>query len=104
MGFLGPEADLIKQMELEQDARSNVKTPDGQYSTSVSGVFAAGDCRRGQSLIVWAISEGRQVARAVDEYLSSGLTMLPSQGGIIRIPALGEVKKWDPLEDYEIPV
>ncbi|XP_043207721.1 glutamate synthase [NADH]-like isoform X1 [Amphibalanus amphitrite] len=104
MGFLGPEADLIKQMELEQDPRSNVKTPPGKYNTSLPGVFAAGDCRRGQSLIVWAISEGRQVARQVDEFLSDGLTMLPSEGGIIRIPAMGEKKAWDPLEDYEIPV
>ena len=53
---------------------------------------------------MWAISEGRQVARQVDEFLSGGLTMLPSEGGIIRIPAMGEKKAWDPLEDYEIPV
>jgi glutamate synthase (NADPH/NADH) len=52
MGFLGPEDRLLGD-EIERDARKNVKTPPGHYSTSVSGVFAAGDCRRGQSLIVW---------------------------------------------------
>jgi glutamate synthase (NADPH/NADH) len=52
MGFLGPEERLLGS-EIEKDARKNIKTPPGQYNTNVPGVFAAGDCRRGQSLIVW---------------------------------------------------
>ena len=56
LGFLGPENDVIKQLGLKQDARSNIQTPGTKkYSTSVEGVFTAGDCRRGQSLIVWGI-------------------------------------------------
>jgi glutamate synthase (NADPH/NADH) small chain len=73
MGFLGPvQTGLIEQFAVEKDARSNVKADtEGQrpYYTSVSKVFAAGDMRRGQSLVVWAIREGRQCARAVDEFL-----------------------------------
>ncbi len=53
-----------------------------KYSTSVEGVFAAGDCRRGQSLIVWGIQEGRRCAAEVDAYLSNGVTRLPFDGGI----------------------
>lgn len=55
---------------MERDNRSNFKAEYGRFSTNVQGVFAAGDCRRGQSLVVWAISEGRQVASRVDEYLT----------------------------------
>src|SRR6476660_1771302 len=69
MGFLGPEQELLDQLGVDRDARSNVKA--GAYATSVEGVFAAGDARRGQSLIVWAINEGRQCARVVDRYLSN---------------------------------
>jgi glutamate synthase (NADPH) small chain len=76
MGFTGPEADLIKGLQVEQDARSNIKAEHGKYTTSVKGVFAAGDCRRGQSLIVWAINEGRGAARECDRYLM-GQTNLP---------------------------
>ena len=80
MGFLGPvRAGLVEQFGVEQDARSNVKAPtEGPqaYYTSVPGVFAAGDMRRGQSLVVWAIREGRQCARSVDEFLM-GRTDLP---------------------------
>ncbi len=65
-----------------QDPRSNVKTEPGKFSTSVPGVFAAGDCRRGQSLVVWAITEGRQAAREIDDYLT-GDSFLPVAGGII---------------------
>jgi len=79
MGFVGPEPDgLIAQLGLELDARGNVRT-DGDYMTSVPGVFAAGDARRGQSLVVWAISEGREAARGVDKYLM-GYTELPTKG------------------------
>ncbi|MEM9163547.1 MAG: glutamate synthase small subunit [Cyanobacteria bacterium P01_F01_bin.4] len=76
MGFLGPEQPLLEALGLERDARSNVKAEHGDYATSLPGVFAAGDCRRGQSLVVWAINEGRGVAKACDRYLM-GSTELP---------------------------
>ncbi|HEY4367954.1 MAG TPA: glutamate synthase subunit beta [Steroidobacteraceae bacterium] len=76
MGFLGPEQMLLKDLAVEADPRSNVKADHGQFTTSVKGVFAAGDCRRGQSLIVWAINEGRGAARECDRYLM-GATELP---------------------------
>ncbi|CAK7241518.1 MAG: glutamate synthase [NADH] [Sporothrix thermara] len=82
MGFLGPEARVLGD-EIEKDARKNVKTAPGQYSTNVPGIFAAGDCRRGQSLIVWGINEGRQAAREVDLFLEKS-TSLPVTGGIIK--------------------
>ncbi|KAG9448282.1 hypothetical protein H6P81_014410 [Aristolochia fimbriata] len=70
MGFLGPESTLAEKLGLECDQRTNFKAEYGKFSTSVEGVFAAGDCRRGQSLVVWAISEGRQAADQVDKYLT----------------------------------
>ncbi|KAK4793540.1 hypothetical protein SAY86_023975 [Trapa natans] len=70
MGFLGPEATIAEKLGLEKDGRSNFKADYGRFSTNVDGVFAAGDCRRGQSLVVWAISEGRQAATQVDKYLT----------------------------------
>ena len=76
MGFLGPEQALVKEMGLETDPRSNIKAEHEKYSTSLKGVFAAGDCRRGQSLVVWAINEGRGAARECDRYLM-GDTDLP---------------------------
>jgi glutamate synthase (NADPH) small chain len=76
MGFLGPEQALLKDLKVEVDARSNVKADYGRYGTSVPGVFAAGDARRGQSLVVWAINEGRGAARECDRYLM-GATELP---------------------------
>ncbi|GAB4271711.1 MAG: glutamate synthase subunit beta [Candidatus Promineifilaceae bacterium] len=76
MGFLGPKAQLLAQLQIEQDARSNVKAEYGRYQTTVEGVFAAGDARRGQSLVVWAIHEGRGAAREVDRWLM-GETDLP---------------------------
>ncbi|CAI9092539.1 OLC1v1027805C1 [Oldenlandia corymbosa var. corymbosa] len=69
MGFLGPESTIPDKLGIEKDNRSNFKAEYGRFSTSVDGVFAAGDCRRGQSLVVWAISEGRQAAAQVDKYL-----------------------------------
>jgi glutamate synthase (NADPH/NADH) small chain len=69
MGFLGPESALIESLGLERDPRSNIKAEFEKYSTSVPGVFAAGDCRRGQSLVVWAFNEGRGAARECDRYL-----------------------------------
>ena len=68
MGFLHPEQDLLDELGVAKDARGNAKAIK-PYTTSVDGVFAAGDARRGQSLIVWAINEGRQCARMVDRYL-----------------------------------
>ena len=77
MGFLGPvQEGLLAQLGVERDARSNVKADTTSYHTTLPKVFAAGDMRRGQSLVVWAIREGRQAARAVDEYLM-GSTSLP---------------------------
>lgn len=69
MGFTGPEQELINQLTLETDARSNIKADESSHATSMKGIFAAGDCRRGQSLVVWAIREGREAAAAVNEYL-----------------------------------
>jgi glutamate synthase (NADPH/NADH) small chain len=71
MGFLHPEPGLLDQLGVEKDPRGNVKAVK-PYTTSIDGVFAAGDARRGQSLIVWAINEGRQCARMVDRYLEAG--------------------------------
>ncbi len=76
MGFLGPEETLVKDLALATDERSNFKAEYGRFATSIPGVFAAGDCRRGQSLVVWAINEGRGAAREVDRYLM-GSTQLP---------------------------
>jgi len=69
MGFLGPEDQLIDQLSLERDPRSNVKAEYGIYQTNVDSIFTAGDMRRGQSLVVWAINEGRGAARACHAYL-----------------------------------
>lgn len=76
MGFLGPEQPLLESLGLDRDGRSNIKADPGQFTTSIPGVFAAGDCRRGQSLVVWAINEGRGAARECDRYLM-GATELP---------------------------
>jgi glutamate synthase (NADPH/NADH) small chain len=76
MGFLGPEQALLDDLGIERDLRSNVKADYGKYTTSIPGVFAAGDCRRGQSLVVWAFDEGRGAARECDLYLM-GNTYLP---------------------------
>jgi glutamate synthase (NADPH/NADH) small chain len=76
MGFTGPEISLPQDLGLELDERLNMKAAYGEYATNVPGVFAAGDCRRGQSLVVWAINEGRGVARECDRWLM-GRTDLP---------------------------
>ena len=69
LGFLGPEQALLKEMGLDTDPRSNIRAEHEKYLTNIKGVFAAGDCRRGQSLVVWAINEGRGAARECDRYL-----------------------------------
>jgi glutamate synthase (NADPH/NADH) small chain len=76
MGFLGPEQPLLDAIGIERDPRTNVKADFEKYSTNIKGVFAAGDCRRGQSLVVWAFNEGRGAARECDRYLM-GRTTLP---------------------------
>jgi len=81
MGFLHPEQALLDRLGVEKDGRGNVKAVR-PYTTSVDGVFAAGDARRGQSLIVWAINEGRQCARMVDRYLAGKLNGGVSTGAL----------------------
>jgi glutamate synthase (NADPH) small chain len=76
MGFLGPEQPLLDALGLERDARTNARAAFEKYSTNLKGVFASGDCRRGQSLVVWAFNEGRGAARECDRYLM-GTTDLP---------------------------
>jgi glutamate synthase (NADPH/NADH) small chain len=79
MGFTGPETQtIVDQLQLDLDDHGNIRA-NGAYQTSKAGVFAAGDARRGQSLIVWAISEGREAARAVDVHLT-GHSILPAKG------------------------
>jgi glutamate synthase (NADPH/NADH) small chain len=80
MGFLHPEQGLLDKLEVAKDQRGNAKAPT--YATSTEGVFAAGDARRGQSLIVWAINEGRQCARMVDRHLSRLGADSPPAGGV----------------------
>ena len=76
MGFLGPEATIAEELGLDLDARSNVQAEYGKFTTNIEGVYSAGDMRRGQSLIVWAINEGRAAARECDKFLM-GTTKLP---------------------------
>jgi glutamate synthase (NADPH/NADH) small chain len=79
MGFVNPVASVLESFGVDKDARGNAKASTdfiGGYATNVTKVFAAGDMRRGQSLVVWAIREGRQAARAVDEFLM-GFSSLP---------------------------
>ncbi|MGB8355145.1 MAG: glutamate synthase small subunit [Chthoniobacteraceae bacterium] len=76
MGFLGPEQPLLEALGVDRDARTNIKAEHEKYITNIPGVFAAGDCRRGQSLVVWAFNEGRGAARECDRWLM-GSTDLP---------------------------
>ncbi|MDB2413470.1 glutamate synthase subunit beta [Flavobacteriaceae bacterium] len=76
LGFTGPDKSLPEQLGLELDTRTNIKASIKDYKTNISGIFTAGDMRRGQSLIVWAISEGRQAAHHIDSYLM-GASRLP---------------------------
>jgi glutamate synthase (NADPH/NADH) small chain len=80
MGFVHPQHDgLINELDVERDERGNVKAPESTYKTSIPKIFAAGDMRRGQSLVVWAISEGRECAKSVDEYLTGKASALESK-------------------------
>ena len=79
MGFVGPEHYLAEALGIVTDPRSNYEAAHGEFATSIPGVFAAGDCRRGQSLVVWAINEGRGAARAIDLFLR-GESVLPAPG------------------------
>ncbi|NLT29809.1 MAG: glutamate synthase subunit beta [Propionibacterium sp.] len=76
MGFTGPEVEIAEELGLALDGRGNIAR-DGDYATNVPGVFAAGDCGRGQSLIVWAIAEGRAAAAGVDAHLTGSASDLP---------------------------
>ncbi|XP_074594378.1 uncharacterized protein LOC141849793 [Brevipalpus obovatus] len=87
MGFLGPEQYLVDQIKVATDPRSNIVTVDKGYQIKNTKIFACGDCRRGQSLVVHAINEGRQAAREIDAFLSSGHSGLPGPGGIVPFPA-----------------
>lgn len=86
MGFLGPEQYVSELLGIQTDNRSNYNAVHGDFSTNIPGVFAAGDCRRGQSLVVWAINEGRGAARAIDIYLQ-GRSILPAPGITMGSPA-----------------
>jgi glutamate synthase (NADPH/NADH) small chain len=82
LGFASPQyKGLLEQLGVKLDERGNVLAPDNTYRTSLANVFVAGDMRRGQSLVVWAISEGREAARQVDMFLT-GKTSLPSKNAV----------------------
>ena len=84
MGFVHPQHEgLVQQLELELDERGNVRATEKEYQTNISKIFTAGDMRRGQSLVVWAISEGRECARKVDEFLM-GSSMLESKDSFLK--------------------
>lgn len=88
MGFLSPESNgLLDQLEVEKDDRGNVKASEKEYETNLPKIFAAGDVRRGQSLVVWAISEGRECARKVDEFLNNGTSTLEVKDAAIHVIA-----------------
>jgi glutamate synthase (NADPH/NADH) small chain len=75
MGFVSPEQYVVEELGLDTDQRNNIHAVYGDYRTNVEGVFAGGDCRRGQSLVVWAINEGRGMAESCDEFLKQNRTM-----------------------------
>lgn len=83
MGFLGTENYIAKELDLKIDSRSNIETKPRTYKTSMEKVYSAGDCRRGQSLVVHAINEGRQAAREIDSDFNNGLSSLAGPGGIV---------------------
>lgn len=71
MGFVSPEQYVVEELGLDTDQRNNIQAVHGDFRTNIEGVFAGGDCRRGQSLVVWAINEGRGVASSCDKYLQA---------------------------------
>jgi glutamate synthase (NADPH/NADH) small chain len=80
MGFVHPlQEGLIRELDVELDERGNVRASEKSYKTNLQKVFVAGDMRRGQSLVVWAISEGRECARKTDEFLMDGKSVLESR-------------------------
>ncbi|CAI5975562.1 unnamed protein product [Closterium sp. NIES-65] len=89
MGFLGPEQNVAEKLGLKTDARSNFQADYGQFATNLEGVFAAGDCRRGQSLVVWAIAEGRGAAANIDAYVMRGeeVDMAPEERELVEVAA-----------------
>ncbi|CAI5493255.1 unnamed protein product [Closterium sp. Naga37s-1] len=89
MGFLGPEQNVAEKLGLKTDARSNFQADYGQFATNLEGVFAAGDCRRGQSLVVWAIAEGRGAAANIDAYVMRGeeVDMAPQERELVEVAA-----------------
>ena len=95
MGFVGPEDTVFSQLKVERNSRSNVKTPEDGFATSIPRLFAAGDCRRGQSLVVWAITEGRQAAREIDYFLM-GESHLPVPGGVIHTEVIFDLETLEP--------
>lgn len=89
MGFVHPQHEgLINLLEVEKDERGNVKASEKNYQTNLSKIFAAGDVRRGQSLVVWAISEGRECARKVDEFLNNGISLLETKDALLQVASL----------------
>jgi glutamate synthase (NADPH) small chain len=89
MGFLHPlHEGLLNLLEIEKDERGNVKATERNYQTSLPKIFAAGDVRRGQSLVVWAISEGRECARKVDEFLNNGSSVLETRDSLLQAMSL----------------
>jgi glutamate synthase (NADPH) small chain len=86
MGFVHPlHKGLVSELEIELDERGNIKASEKSFSTNINKIFAAGDMRRGQSLVVWAISEGRECARKIDEFLNGGDSVLEQKDNSIRI-------------------
>ena len=79
IGFSQPEQSLINRYEIATDARGNILADEKNYKTSYPKIFACGDMRRGQSLVVWAISEGRECARNVDEFLNKEASVLENR-------------------------
>src|SRR5688572_432057 len=89
MGFVHPQHEgLLNLLEIEKDERGNVKASEKNYQTNLSKIFAAGDVRRGKSLVVWAISEGRECARKVDEFLNNGVSLLETKDSLLQVSSL----------------
>jgi glutamate synthase (NADPH/NADH) small chain len=86
MGFVHPQKEgLLQQLEVELDERGNVRASEKAFQTSIAKIFTAGDMRRGQSLVVWAISEGRECARKVDEYLMGSSVLESKDASLIEL-------------------